>query len=285
MRVAIFFDGKNFHAGYRATTTAQRLDFPKLAAWMVERAGGASLWGAHYYTGVERGEGAVTEAQQGLLNFLRALEREPGFFVRRFDRKATRVSCPHCKAEISFTQEKEVDTTLVADILRLAAVDGFDILVLVSGDADLAPAVETVRLLGKKVFVAMWGDASLSARLRQAAFDHIDLLEGLPIFQVAPMAVTTSAPVSVASLLDEDAAAEVFLAKLANAEAKLSGGYVGANYFVHSWRSIALDSNVGVRQRLLDRLVQTQRVERYSAPDGAIAIRRRLIVSDAVEEG
>lgn len=111
MRVAIFFDGKNFHAGYRATTTVPRLDFPKLADWIVERVGGSTLWGAHYYTGVERGESADTAAQQGLLKFLRALELEPGYFVRRFDRKATRSTCPHCSAEISFTQEKEVDTT------------------------------------------------------------------------------------------------------------------------------------------------------------------------------
>jgi len=56
MRVAIFFDGKNFHSGLRATAGTARLDYPKLAGWLVSRAAGESLWGAHYYTGVERGE-------------------------------------------------------------------------------------------------------------------------------------------------------------------------------------------------------------------------------------
>ena len=56
MRVAIFFDGKNFHAGYRARASGGlRIDFPRMAQWLVERAGGSTLWAAHYYTGVVRG--------------------------------------------------------------------------------------------------------------------------------------------------------------------------------------------------------------------------------------
>ncbi len=108
MRVAIFFDGKNFHSGLRATAGTARLDYPKLADWLVSRAGGDSMWGAHYYTGVERGEEAKSESQQGLLRFLRALELEPGYFVKRFDRKADRTVCPHCGGETTYTQEKEV---------------------------------------------------------------------------------------------------------------------------------------------------------------------------------
>jgi uncharacterized LabA/DUF88 family protein len=184
VRVSIFFDGKNFHAGYRATTDpAVRLDLPKLASWLVERAGGSTLWGAHYYTGIERGDEAITSGQQGLAKFLTMLEVQPGFFVHRFGRKVAKRTCPRCGEEIRFSHEKEVDTTMVADMLRLAAVDAFDILVLVSGDADLAPAVENVRELGKKVYVATWGRASLAARLRQAAFDHIDLETGLEAFR------------------------------------------------------------------------------------------------------
>jgi uncharacterized LabA/DUF88 family protein len=183
MRVSIFFDGKNFHSGYKAATGAgMQLDFPKLADWLVERAGGSSLWGAHYYTGIERGEEA-TAAQQGLAKFLQILEVQPGFFVHRFNRKKARRTCPRCGEEIRFSHEKEVDTTMVADMLRLAAVGAFDILVLVSGDADLAPAVENVRELGKKVYVATWGRASLAARLRQASFDHIDLQLGVESFK------------------------------------------------------------------------------------------------------
>lgn len=187
MRVVVFFDGKNFHSGLRETAgDGVRLDFPALAGWLVARSGGDSFWGAHYYTGVERGEAAASDAQRGLTQFLSILEYQPGYFVHRFDRRAGRHKCAECGAETTFSQEKEVDTTIVADILRLAAVNGFDILVLVSGDADLAPAVENVRALGKKVYVATWGWESLAARLRRASFDHIDLRLGLDDFRMLP---------------------------------------------------------------------------------------------------
>jgi uncharacterized LabA/DUF88 family protein len=317
MRVAIFFDGKNFHAGYRETARGAniRLDFPELARWLVDRVGGTRLWGAHYYTGIERGEDALTAGQQGLAKFLQMLEVQPGYFVHRFNRKVMHRPCAECGAETAFSHEKEVDTTMVADMVRLAAVDGFDILVLVSGDADLAPAVEHVRDLGKQVFVATWGRTSLAARLRQASFDHIDLQAGLAAFgtvQPLPLSDRETAvmaadlPVPAASSTDpigpvvsEDqlpegvmtvppkaepavlavdaasAAQATMLEELARAERKFAGGYVGVNYFLHSWRSNLLDPTPEVRQRLLDALVAAGQIEIYDAPDGSKAMRRR----------
>lgn len=310
MRVAIFIDGKNFHAGMRATAGAVRLDFPRMAAWLVQRAQGSDLWGAHYYTGIERGEAATSDAQQGLVRFLNAIELQPGFFVRRFPRKSEHHRCPHCGEQITYTQEKEVDTTMVADMLRLAAVDGFDILILASGDADLAPAVENVRALGKKVYIATWGREQLAPRLRQVAFDHIDLGEGLAAFRYQPAVITDTVaaaavvaaaatpeaqPTMIAAVMGitnaasldvelrddrprvdiEQEAEDVFLAELSNAERQFSGGYVGASYFLQKWRSPRLDADPSTRQRLLNRLVDSGRVEVYDAADGSKAIRRK----------
>jgi hypothetical protein len=223
-----------------------------------------------------------------------------------------RRTCPECGAEIRFTHEKEVDTTMVADMLRLAAVDGFDILVLVSGDADLAPAVENVRALGKKVYVATWGRTSLAARLRQAAFDHIDLQDGLNAFRrneaepltsrerlvieaALPVPAQQIGPTSAGNLEaevepanvsqgqvplpivvegEESAAQATVLAELARAEAKFSGGYVGVSYFIKSWRSNLLDPDPSVRQRLVDQLVEEGHVQIYDAADGSKAMRR-----------
>jgi len=295
MRVAIFFDGKNFYSGYRSTVGPAnlRLDFPALATWLVARVEGTRLWGAHYYTGIERGEAAETPAQQGLAKFLRMLEVQPGFFVYRFDRKAAYRPCPNCGQEVTFTHEKEVDTTMVAQMLRLAAVDGFDILVLVSGDADLAPAVENVRDLGKKVFVATWGTTSLASRLRRAAFDHIDLRDGLEAFRGEPPVATIAVEAVAKSTLVTTAVAEVIdlarptpatqavhdppaamLEELALAERKFAAGYVGVNYFLRNWRSNQLDPTPEVRQHLLDALVDEGLVEVYDAPDGNKAMRR-----------
>lgn len=66
----------------------------------------------------------------------------PGFFVHRFQRKMRRRRCEKCGEMNDYSQEKEVDTTMVADMLRLAAVDAFDAVILASGDSDHAPAVE-----------------------------------------------------------------------------------------------------------------------------------------------
>jgi uncharacterized LabA/DUF88 family protein len=204
MRVCIFFDGKNFHSGWRDEANGRRLTFPKLSKWLVDRVGGSLLWGAYYYTGIEMGPAAVTEGQKKLAGFLDMLELQPGFFVKRFPRKTTMFQCAACGAENRYTQEKEVDTTMVADMLRLAAVGAFDVLVLVSGDSDHAPAIEGVRAIGRQAYVSTWGRAGLSARLRKAAFDHIDLMEGLSFFEDAEGAAPPVPPASEPKYAAED---------------------------------------------------------------------------------
>jgi uncharacterized LabA/DUF88 family protein len=313
MRVCIFFDGKNFHSGWRDEAQGRRLAFPKLSRWLVEKAGGSVLWGAYYYTGIEQGTAALTEGQKKLAGFLDMLELQPGFFVKRFPRKTTVFHCASCGAENRYTQEKEVDTTMVADMLRLAAVGAFDILVLVSGDADHAPAVEGVRAIGRQAYVSTWGRAGLSTRLRKTAFDHIDLLEGLPTFEDAeggsppvppapdprptveedePPALSIEeiasappaevdgqpAPVPVSGVLLTGEPGEdelIFLEELRAAERKLRHGYVGANYFVTRWVSSRMDPSPDARRKLLDTLIMRGRVELYTASDGSAAIRSR----------
>ena len=142
MRVALFFDGKNFYRAYKQVAPGQRIDFPGMANWLVKRVGGNYLWGAYYYTGVGSPETGDDDGQQSLSRFLDMLETQPGFFVKRFPRKLRTLRCPHCQTLNRYLQEKEVDTTMVADILSLAAVGAYDIIVLVSGDADHAPAME-----------------------------------------------------------------------------------------------------------------------------------------------
>jgi uncharacterized LabA/DUF88 family protein len=315
MRVAIFIDGKNFYAGWKDRAGGRRIDFREMAAWVVKRAGGQSLWGAYYYTGVETGAGASAEGQLKLTGFLDMLEMQPGFFVERFPRKANTFQCASCGCENRYTQEKEVDTTMVADMLRFAAVGAFDILVLLSGDADYAPAIEGVRAIGKQAFVATWGGAGLSSRIRRAAFDHIDLLDGLEAFERPDDGVPPSVPLShhgwhdppitlrgadqvvdSPRMRDEPAVfgeheRSVFLEEVRRAEEKFHGGYVGANYFVTRWSSEVLEESPESRRRLLDVLVDDGRVQVYEAPDGKKAIRLTDVewhvedVGDDVEGG
>jgi len=197
-------------------------------------------------------------------------------------------------------------------MLRLAAVGAFDVLVLVSGDSVHAPAVEGVRAIGRQAYVSTWGRVGLSSRLRKAAFDHIDLLDGLSSFEDAdegssPPAPPTPAPASeprppseegeapltVVAPASEEMPAEstnglppiptepptedeaVFLEELRAAERRLRHGYVGANYFVTRWQSNRLDPSSEGRRRMLENLIATGRIELYHAADGNAALRTR----------
>jgi len=281
MRTAIFFDGKNFYSGYQSRAAEFELDFEKMAVWLTQRAEGVHLWGAYYYVGIETGQLAENAGQRNLTSFLNALEIRRGFVVKRYPRKARITRCPHCKAKFQFTQEKEVDTTMVADMLRLAAVNAFDSMILVSGDQDHAPAVEGVQLIGKRVFVATWGGRGLSPRIRKAAFDHIDLMQGLSEFGKLRVQPADAQHVStkirdVTFRTDDkpnDDGATVFLQALKEAETVFKGGFVGVNFFLKKWRFPELKKSAEVRGRLLEKLVRNGRVEKYTTEKGEFAIR------------
>lgn len=281
MKIAIFIDGKNFYKGFEKHARGGRINFPRLATWLVEQAGGTLLVGAHYYTGIEPSGSAVEEGAVRLDKFLRVLEMQRGYFVHEFMRKPESQRCPSCDAEHFYTVEKEVDTTIVADMLRMAAVGAFDALVLVSGDADLAPAVEGVRSLGKLAFVASWGGHGLAPRIRRASFDHIDLLTGVATFnderttlKGPEEAVTKPAPDAVS----EAALDQLFLTQLRLAESHFrSGGFVGQSYFLRNWKAEGFTESEGDRLRALTRLLAAGKVESYDTPEGHRALKSAMV--------
>jgi uncharacterized LabA/DUF88 family protein len=265
MRVAIFFDGKNFYGGWQDQTGGRPIDFVELNQWLVKKVGGTSLWGAYYYTGIST-EGE-NEVGARLENFLTSLATKPGFFVRAFPRRRRATRCFTCQAENFYSEEKKVDTSMVADMVRLAAIDSYDVAILLSGDSDYAPALEAVRQLGKQAYVATWGRFGLSSDLRRVCFDHIDLMDSLD--------QATAAPVE-----DDAVALGVFLEETGRAEKQFAGGYVGVNFFVTKWRSDRLDPSVSVRQRLLNRLVEDGYIEIYETPNGEKAMRSSGVVQE-----
>jgi len=274
MRIALFIDGKNFYAGWKDKGSSKKIDFTKMAAWLVKQAGGSHMWGAFYYTGIETGSNANSEGQQKLIAFLDMIEMQPGYYVKRFPRKSQSFQCEHCGKDNHYTQEKEVDTTMVADMLRMAAVDAFDILVLVSGDADYTPALEGVQAIGKQTYVATWSGAGLSSRIRKAAYAHIDLINGLDEFgytddSVHPESCNNENEPSY-SIEDEY---DVFVSEVKRAQQKFEGGYVGASYFVSRWGSDLISNSPNERRKILDHLVEQGRIDLYDAPDGKKAIR------------
>ena len=146
-RVALFFDGKNHMKDLRRTAEDRWLDHGTLAEWVVKKVEGDQLHAAYYYTGVPNPHDDNRD-RHALSDLLDELERRPGFFVRRFNRRATTRECPHCKGVIAYTEEKMVDTSLVSDMIMLAVRDAFDIAVVFSGDLDIAPGLEALHGLG-----------------------------------------------------------------------------------------------------------------------------------------
>lgn len=269
MKVALFFDGKNFYSGWRdhRKQTFERIDFIKLADYLVKYVKGTSLCAAHYYTGIE--PPPASEESKKLDGFLASLGNLPGFRVHTFPRRQVRVSCNNCNQRLVYSQEKEVDTQLVADVVRYAAVNAFDIAIILSGDSDLRPAIDAITQMGKIAYVASFGNRGLSNQLREAAFAYIDLIQGAETF-----CTTDEVPTEDSDSIEESA--PLLLDELRAAEQNFAGGYVGLSYFTNKWRANGTLTPVPqIRKAIIDLLKEQGLIEIYQADDSSIAIRTR----------
>jgi len=272
-KVAIFVDGKNFYEGLRASGSHSRIDFAALARSVVREAGGSVLTGLHYYTGVESnrdGDDAGEEGRGGLEGFLSFLETQPGCFVNRFPRRARSVTCSECGHVHAYSEEKEVDTSLVSTMIRQAAVNAFDCAVLCSGDADHTPALEALRDLGKPAWVATFGGHGLARRLRQAAYGHIDLIGATELRPAA--AAGTEIPAERDD--PQRGGALDVIGAVREAQAYFGESrYVGLKMFLTDWRSDKLPRDAGERQRAVQQAIDDGALEIYEATDGCKAVR------------
>ena len=268
MRVALFFDGKNHMKDLRRVADGTWIDHGALARWAVERVGGSRLVAAYYYTGVPHPNDEAAE-RRALSDMLDELERKPGFFVRRFTRRVATRECPHCHQHSAYTEEKMVDTSLVAELIHLAVVNAFDVAVVFSGDLDLAPGLDAVHALGKQAWVATFGDQGLSKSLARSAWAHLDLLPNLDAFRHADVLDRAPVVASVGPDLDD-----AFVRELARAESHFgaSGGFVGAHYFLHRWKGHGIPDDPELRRIAVQRLIHEGRIVSYGV-DGKTALR------------
>lgn len=81
-------------------------------------------------------------------------------------------NCPKCNAPLRGTVEKGVDAALITDLLSMAFDDNYDIGILISGDADHAPAVQYIQKKTDKQIVQAFFKAHGDV-LRNACWDHI----------------------------------------------------------------------------------------------------------------
>ncbi len=267
MRVALFFDGKNHMKALRRSAEDRWLDHGALAKWTVKQVGGDHLFAAYYYTGVP---GPQDDSDRhALTDLLEELERRPGFFVKRFNRRASTRDCPHCRQVIAYTEEKMVDTSLVADMILLAARDAYDIAVVFSGDLDIAPGLEAIHSLGKQAWVATFGDSGLSRTLFRSAWGVINLLDHIEEYSYADLSVPSAKVPEEPDDVDREILREL---RRAETHFEAGGGFVGAHYFIHRWKGHHIPEAPELRRLAVQRLMQANLAETYEV-DGKTALR------------
>lgn len=269
MRVALFFDGKNHVRDLGRAVGDRWIDHGQLADWVVDRVGGTTLYAAHYYTGVpgvQEGE----PQRRSLSELLEHLEQQPGFFVRRFNRRHESHSCSACGEAVSSHVHTQVHTALVADLIMMAVQDAYDIAVVFSSDAEVVPGIQAAHALGKRVWVASLFTEGMSRSLSRCAWAVLDMEkeEGALEAEEAGVGSGLRAP-STPEAIDEEVCREL---RRAEAHFVEGGGFVGAHYFLHRWKGHKIPEAPEARRQAVQRLIKEDRVETYEV-DGMTALR------------
>ena len=103
---------------------------------------GAQVVGVKYFTARVTAPHQTVERQA---IYLQALERHGGVEIIEGSMEQRELICPHCFQRFKRSQEKHTDVNIAAAMLTDAFNDRMDSVVLLSGDADLVPAIRIVR--------------------------------------------------------------------------------------------------------------------------------------------
>jgi uncharacterized LabA/DUF88 family protein len=167
-RVVAYVDGFNLYHGVRDKLGRSQLwiDIQSLAAAILLP--GQRLDGVEYFTARVRDDAASVHRQARYLSALTAacplITISEGHFQRRVD------VCRTCGVSRSTFDEKETDVNIASALIRDGVNARYDVALLVSADADLAPAVLTARQLARHVrIVSAFPPRRRSDRLRRVS--------------------------------------------------------------------------------------------------------------------
>ena len=177
-RVMVFIDGGNLYAGVKFGLNLQKsVNIDSLVKKLVS---GRPLVRAYYYTtSSPRPNSSQGKAHQRFLDklgWVENLQLRRGRIVPR----AHTIECPKCKESFEYNTytQKGVDTRIAVDMVTLAVRGAYDTAILVSGDSDLAEAVNYIReQTNKKVENACVPGKSWAKTLREAADKRIPLTQ------------------------------------------------------------------------------------------------------------
>lgn len=169
-RVAIFIDGSNLF--YAALQLGIEIDYSKLLCHLTQ---GSRLFRSFFYTGVD----PTNEKQQGFLLWMR--------------RNGYRVVSKELVQLPDGSKKANLDVEIAVDMMAL--VGCYDTAILVSGDGDLAYAVDAVSYRGARVEVVSLRSMT-SDSLINVADRYIDLESIREEIQKAPRSTYTYRPAS-----------------------------------------------------------------------------------------
>lgn len=200
-RATLFIDGNNWYHALRdiGMTQLGRLDYAKVSNKLV---GPARTWLAtRYYIGqVKQAEAPAQYADQR--RFFAQLSAQDARISHHLGRLETRIvenaaaeellhylnalpvridvkvyrdlfALAHRHRRVPVKVEKAVDVRIAVDMVSLARRDEYDAAYLLSADGDLTPAVQEVRSLRKKVFIASAASGAQLAAVANA-FIRVD---------------------------------------------------------------------------------------------------------------
>jgi uncharacterized LabA/DUF88 family protein len=174
----VFIDGGNLYAGVKFGLNLQKsVNIDSLVKKLVlER----RLVRAYYYTTPSpRPSSPQGKAHQRFLDKLGWVENLQFRLGRIVPRRHT-IECPKCQEAFEYNvyTQKGVDTRIAVDMVTLAVRDAYDTAILISGDSDLAEAVNYIReQTNKTVENACVPDKSWAKTLREASDKRIPLTQ------------------------------------------------------------------------------------------------------------
>jgi len=175
-RLMIFIDGSNLDGG--ASGLGKQVDCIKLVEALSE---GRNLKRAYYYGSIHPNpdnDAAIAESVNKKWGFYHMLEYK-GLKTRIIPRRKrtfefTCETCNHVTVSEKFI-EKGVDITLASDVLSLAAVNAYDVAIIVSGDFDFRQVIDDVQRQGLIVEVAYFRSQGINKEMIRLSDRFIDL--------------------------------------------------------------------------------------------------------------
>ena len=152
-RTITYIDGYNFYHGLcdARLQSSRWLDLRALSESLLKPQQRLDL--VRYFTTMVRNNPPKAKRQSTFIEALRArggIEIDFGHFLSKT------MKCPNCGNEWAKHEEKKTDVNIAVRILDDAFDDRFDVAMVVSGDSDLAPAIESIhaRFPDKRIIVA-----------------------------------------------------------------------------------------------------------------------------------